>query len=41
MPQCGFGIFFELKNPILFNNFGGVCSILDRDVVVVQATNHR
>jgi hypothetical protein len=41
MPQCGCGIFFELKNPILFNEFGGVCSRLDRDVVFVQATNHR
>jgi hypothetical protein len=40
MSWCGHGIFFELKKDILFNDFGGVCSILDRDMVVVQATNH-
>jgi hypothetical protein len=41
MPWCGCGILFELKNPIILNAFGGVCSRLDQDMVVVQATNHR
>jgi hypothetical protein len=41
MPRCGCGIFFELKKSILFNDFGGLCSRLDRDMVAVKATNHR
>jgi hypothetical protein len=35
MPWCGCGIFFELKKSILFNDFGGVCSRLDRDMVAI------
>jgi hypothetical protein len=40
MPWSSHGIFFELKKAIIFNDFGGVCSILDWDMMVVQATNH-
>jgi hypothetical protein len=40
MPQCGCGIFFELKKTILFNDFGGICSRLDKDMMDVQDTNH-
>jgi hypothetical protein len=35
MPQCGCGIFFKLKNSILFNDFGGICGILERDIVAI------
>jgi hypothetical protein len=35
MPRCGCGVFFKLKKPILFNDFGRVCSILDRDMVAI------
>jgi hypothetical protein len=40
MPWCGRGILFKLKKAILFNDFGGVCTRLDRDMVDVQDTNH-
>jgi hypothetical protein len=35
MSWCGCSIFFKLKNPILFNDFGGVCGILDGDMVTI------
>jgi hypothetical protein len=35
MPWCGCGVFFKLKKPILFDDFGGICDRLDRDTVVV------
>jgi hypothetical protein len=35
MPQCGGGVFFELKNPILFNDFGGIGGRLGRDMVAI------
>jgi hypothetical protein len=40
MPRGNYGIFFELKKPILFNDFGGVRGGLYRDMVAIQATNH-
>jgi hypothetical protein len=40
MPWCSCGIFFELKNSILIDDFSGVHSILDKDMVIVQDTNH-
>jgi hypothetical protein len=40
MPQSSCSIFFKLKKPILFNDFGGVCGRLDRDLMTIQATNH-
>jgi hypothetical protein len=35
MPLCGHGVFFELKKPILFNDFGGNCGRLDMDMVAI------
>jgi hypothetical protein len=35
MPRCGSGIFFKLKKPILFNDFGGICGRLDKDMVAI------
>jgi hypothetical protein len=35
MSQCSCGVFFELKKPILFNEFGGVCGRLYRDMVAI------
>jgi hypothetical protein len=35
MTWCGCGVFFELKNTILFNEFDGVCGRLYRDMVAI------
>jgi hypothetical protein len=35
MPQCGCNILIKLKKPIFFNDFGGVCGRLDRDLVTI------
>jgi hypothetical protein len=35
MPRCGCGVFFELKKSILFDDFGGICGGLDRDMVAI------
>jgi hypothetical protein len=35
MPRCGCGVFFELKKSILFDEFGGICGRLDRDMVAI------
>jgi hypothetical protein len=37
MPWCGCGVFFKLKKPILFYDFGGICGRLDRDKVLLRA----
>jgi hypothetical protein len=35
MSWCGCGVFFKLKKPILFNDLGGICGRLDRDMVAI------
>jgi hypothetical protein len=35
MPRCGCGVFLKLKKPKLFNEFGGICGRLDRDMVAI------
>jgi hypothetical protein len=35
MPRGSCGVFFELKKPILFNDFGGICGRLYRDMVAI------
>jgi hypothetical protein len=35
MPWCGCGVFFKLKKPILFNEFGGIFGRFDRDMVAI------
>jgi hypothetical protein len=35
MTQSSCIILFKLKKPILFNEFGGICSRLDRDLMTI------
>jgi hypothetical protein len=35
MSRCGCGIFFKLKNPILFNDSDGVCGRLYGNMVAI------
>jgi hypothetical protein len=35
MSWFGCGIFFELENPIIFDEFGGIGGRLDRDMVAI------
>jgi hypothetical protein len=35
MLRCSCGDFFKPKKPILYNDFGGICGRLDRDMVAI------
>jgi hypothetical protein len=37
----GCSIFLKLENPIFLNELGGIGSILNRDLMTIDTTNHR